>query len=61
MRGIIKKIVGIALAAIVFVMCAVSAFAVQEKEPNNTIAKANSVSVNTDVYGTTHSNDYENG
>lgn len=57
MRGITKRFVGIALAVIVFAMCAVSAFAVQEKEPNDTIVTANSISVNTDVYGTTHAND----
>lgn len=58
MRGITKRFISIALAVIVFAMCAVSAFAVQEKEPNDTIVTANSISVNTDVYGTTHDGDF---
>ena len=57
MRGIIKKTINAILALIIFAMCAVPAFAVQEKEPNDTIVKANSISVNTDVYGSTHSDD----
>ena len=58
MRGTIKRAAAAALALIIFVMCAVSAFAVQEKEPNDTIVTANTISVNTVVNGTTHSNDY---
>lgn len=59
MRGITKRLISITLAVIVFAMCAVLAFAAQEKEPNDTIVTANSISVNTDVYGTTNSNDRE--
>ena len=57
MRGTIKRAAAAALALIIFVMCAVSAFAAQEKEPNDTIVTANTISVNTVVNGTTHSND----
>ena len=57
MRGTIKRAAVAALALIIFVMCAVSAFAAQEKEPNDTIVTANTISVNTVVNGTTHSND----
>ncbi|MDD7338326.1 MAG: pre-peptidase C-terminal domain-containing protein [Ruminococcus sp.] len=57
MRGTIKRAAAAALALIIFVMCAVSAFAAQEKEPNDTIVTASTISVNTVVNGTTHSND----
>ena len=57
MRGTIKRAAVAALALIIFAMCAVSAFAAQEKEPNDTIVTANTISVNTVVNGTTHSND----
>ena len=58
MSGMFKKAVGLALAFAIFAMCAVSAFAAQEKEPNDTIVTASTISVNTVVNGTTHSNDW---
>ena len=57
MRGTIKRAATAALALIIIAMCTVSVFAVQEKEPNDTIVTANTISVNTVVNGTTHSND----
>ena len=38
-------------------MCAVPAFAVQEREPNDSIVQATEISVNTVCYGTTQTND----
>ena len=57
MRGTIKRAAAAALTLIIIAMCAVSAFAVQEKEPNDTIVTANTISVNTVVNGSTHKND----
>ena len=57
MSGMFKKAVGLALAFIIIAMCAVSALAAQEKEPNDTTKQENNISVNTVVYGATHSND----
>ena len=57
MRGTIRRAAAAALALIIIAMCTVSAFAAQEKEPNDTIVTANTISVNTVVNGTTHSND----
>ena len=57
MRGTIKRAAAAALALIIIAMCAVSAFAAQEKEPNDTIVTANTISVNTVVNGSTHKND----
>ena len=57
MRGIIKKTINAILALIIFAMCAVPAFAVQEREPNDSIVQATEISVNTVCYGTTHEDD----
>ena len=59
MSGMFKKAVGLALALIIIAMCAVSALAAQETEPNNTKEQANTIPANTVVYGTTHSDDWD--
>ena len=59
MSGMFKKAVGLALALIIIAMCAVSALAAQETEPNNTIVTASTISVNTIVYGSTNDKDMD--
>ena len=59
MRGTIKRAAAAALALIIIAMCAVSALAAQETEPNDTIVTANTISVNTVVNGSTHNYDWK--